>query len=168
MDGEGRPRRWNLEGAGSRSQKAGRLGSGGGALGTQAWTPNAARSLTSVGSLSCRGLEAGAGEADPTSLRTSPRGLSGRADGIPRSPGTPRWCWVCFRPAGPRTPCGRDTQMGAFLRRTHAERLLCALRRARSPTRTQIATSYPPQALRPRRLIFWSLNTFSFPGSLKS
>lgn len=138
----------------------------GGALGLLAGTPNAARSLTSIGLLSCYAP----GRAPGTWVRPvlgPPRGLSGRADGTPRSPGTPRWCWVCFRPAGPCTPCGRDTSVRAFVQGTLAERLLCALRLARGPSSTQTARSYPAGAHRPTGLIFWSLLTFCFPDALE-
>ena len=134
-------------------------------LGLLTGTPNAACSLTSVGLLSCYGP----GEGTGTRVRPvlpPPRGLAGRADGIPRSPGTPRWSWVCFRLAGPCTPCGRDTSIRAFLQGTLAERLQCALRRVRDPLSTETARSYPPGAHRPTTPTLWSV-TFRFPGALE-
>lgn len=103
----------------------------------------------------------GAGDAGPTCLTTS-----GLADGIPRSPGTPRWCWVCFRLAGLCTPCGRDSSIRAFLQGTLAERLQCGLRRAQGPLSTQTARSYPSGAHRPTAPTLWSV-IFRFPGALE-
>lgn len=103
-------------------------GAGGGCSGApRRDPPNAACSLTSVGLLSY-GLGGRRGRGSDLSYH-----LLEASQMDSRSPGTPRWCWVCFRLAGLCTPCGRDSSIRAFLQGTLVERLQCGLRRASGP-----------------------------------
>lgn len=115
----------------------------GGGFGATGWDPGLACSLTPIGL--CRAAAAprrtpgtrGRPAAEP------PRGLLSRADGIPRNPTAPRWCWGPFLPHLVVKASPGDSKIHAFIQGMHGERLLCALCRAEGPAGTQPGPTLP-------------------------
>ncbi|CAI9161371.1 unnamed protein product, partial [Rangifer tarandus platyrhynchus] len=105
----------------------------------------------------CSGLE---GKANSGISAPGPRARLGRLGRGRRTP------WTRPDSDGRRAGGREQGQRRWFEKRTLAERLQCALRRARAPLSTQTARSYPPRAHRSTAPTLWSV-TFRFPGALE-